>query len=470
MIFSLLEGRRLPLQPVLALAFAIRVSVFAVALLCAKDFAVFHLKDTGTYLQPAAELLATGTFSTNGVPEIMRTPGYPLLLAIGLKLGHVEGVTILLQILLSCLTCYLVYSITKQVFEQESAAVCAAFLFSIEPLSVLHSCLLLSDTLFVFFLVAALERLIRACQQGQLRHWLLSGLALAAAVYTRPVGYFLPLGLMFVLLTWAIVKKERKLLLNTALFCLMTMSLIGFWQVRNTLATGYAGFSTTSEIVLYFYHSGAVKAQQQGVPFYQVVEQLGYYDSDIYFRHHPEQQTWLPAQRYAYLRSEGVKSLLQTPGLYAQIYGRGILVMLLDPGVVEYLKLFQQYRKSDRVLNVMAQQGMMGAAQRVVSENPSLIFWGGLLGLLLLSFYLFSFIGLSSTTLRTNLPLGLLLSTCFYFILVSGGIVAVSRFRAPLMPFMSVFAGQGLIVLLAWRRSKNLGPSQHGLALNADAQ
>ena len=140
---------------VLALAFAIRVSVFAVALLCAKDFAVFHLKDTGTYLQPAAELLATGTFSTNGVPEIMRTPGYPLLLAIGLKLGHVEGVTILLQIMLSCLTCYLVYSIAKQVFEPERTAVCAAFLFSIEPLSVLHSCLLLSDTLFVFFLAAA---------------------------------------------------------------------------------------------------------------------------------------------------------------------------------------------------------------------------------------------------------------------------------------------------------------------------
>ena len=247
------------------------------------------------------------------------------------------------------------------------------------------------------------------------------------------------------------------------------MGLIGLWQVRNTLVTGYAGFSTTSEIVLYFYHSGAVKAQQQGMPFYEVVEQLGYYDSDVYFRNHPEQQTWTAGQRYAYLRGEGFKTLLQTPGLYTQIYGRGILVMMLDPGVVEYLKLFRQYRKSDRVINVIAKQGVMAAIQRVIGENPNLIFLGGLLGLLLLGFYLLSLAGLSSATLRTSLPLVLLLCTCFYFIAVSGGIVAVSRFRAPLMPFISVFAAQGLIVLSAWRRAKKSGLNHFSPALNADA-
>ena len=103
-----LKGRLLSLKSVLALAFVVRVSVFAAALWCAKDYAVFYAKDTGTYLQPATELLATGNFATNGVAEIMRTPGYPLLLAMGLKLGHVELVTIFLQIifpseLLTCL-------------------------------------------------------------------------------------------------------------------------------------------------------------------------------------------------------------------------------------------------------------------------------------------------------------------------------------------------------------------------------
>ncbi len=469
MKFFQLEGRYLSLRSVLALAFVLRVSVFAAALWCAKDYSVFHSKDTGTYLQPAAELWATGTFSTNDTPEIMRTPGYPVLLAVGMKLGHVEFVTIWLQILLSCLSCYLVYAIAKQVFDSERAAVGAAFLFSLEPLSILHSCLLLSDTLFVFLLVASLHWLIRACQRGRLIDWLLAAVALAGAVYTRPVGYFLPLGVTLVLLIWAMIQKERKLLPSTAVFCLLTMSLIGLWQLRNVLATGYAGFSTTSEIVLYFYHSGAVKAQQQGVPFYQVVEQLGYYDSELYFRRHPEQQSWTTSQRYAYLRGEGLKTLTQTPGLYAQVYVRGILVMLLDPGVVEYLRLFQQYRKSDRVLNVMAKHGMLAAAQRVVTENPSLIFWGGLLGLLLLSFYLLSLIGLKGTSLHANLPLVLLLCVCFYFIALSGGIVAVSRFRAPLMPFISVFAGQGLMSLRAWRKAKNLGPSQADLALNADA-
>lgn len=455
MKFFQVAGRLLSLRFILALAFALRLSVFLAALWYAKDYSVFYSKDTATYLQPAAELLVTGTFSTNGMPEIMRTPGYPLLLTIGLKLGQVEFITILLQILLSCLTCYLVYAIARRVFESDPAGICAAFLFSIEPLSILYSCLLLSDTLFVFLLVLALERLIRAYQQGQFSNWLFAALTLAGAVYTRPVGYFLPIGLAAVLGTWAIAKKDRKLLLATAVFCLITMSVLGIWQVRNKVAANYAGFSTTSEIVLYFYHAGAVIAQQQGRPFYEVVEQLGYYDSDLYLRKHPEQQDWSSGERYAYLRREGVKTLLQTPGLYTQIYARGILVMLLDPGVVEYLKLFQQYRKSDRLLNVMAKQGMLAAIERVVAENPSLILLGGGLGLLLLGFYSLSLNGLRRISLRANLPLMLLLGTCFYFIAVSGGIIAVSRFRAPLMPFISIFAGQGGIALWAWKSAKN---------------
>ncbi|MFN7927560.1 MAG: glycosyltransferase family 39 protein [Blastocatellia bacterium] len=455
---------------ILACAFALRVGVFAAALWCAKDYTIFYAKDSATYLLPATALLTTGTFSTEQRTEIMRTPGYPLLLLPGIKLGHVELITILLQILLSCGTCYLVYATARHVFQEERSAIFAALLFSLEPLSILHSVLLLSDTLFVFFVVAALNRLLCAWQEGHWANWVGAALALAGAVYTRPVGYFLPLVLTLVLMVWASVKRERKTLFRAAAFGLLTMSLLIAWQVRNWLATGYAGFSTTSELVLYFYHSGAVKAQQQGLPFYEVVEQLGYYDSAVYFRQHPDQQTWTPGRRYAYLRSEGLRTLQQSPGISAQLYTRGILVMLLDPGVVEYLRLFQQYRKSDRVMNVMAKQGMLAAAQRVIGENPKLIFFGGLLGGGLLGFYLLSWIGLGRVSLRTNFPLLILLSVGFYFIAVSGGLIAVSRFRLPLMPLLSIFAGQGISRCWDWAKRKNLGRNRTDFALKTESQ
>jgi 4-amino-4-deoxy-L-arabinose transferase-like glycosyltransferase len=456
------------LWSVLALAFVIRVAVFLAAWWNANDYAVFHAKDTATYLQPAAELLATGRFTAGSQSELMRTPGYPLLLTLSLAVGHVELVTILLQIVLSCLTCWLVYVLARQLFGNERTALCAAFLFSLEPLSILHSCLLLSDTLFVFLLAAALTGLVRYCQQRRFSALLLAALALAAAIYTRPVGYFLPLGLTLLLFAWALAKKDRRLLQHAAVFCLLAMSLVGLWQVRNRLATGYAGFSTTTEIVLYFYHGGAVQARQQGVPFYQVVEQLGYYDPEIYFRLHPEQQAWTPEQRYAYLRSEGFKTLRQAPATAAQVYGQGVVVMLLDPGVIEYLKLFRHYQKSERLLNVLARQGLLAALRQTIVENPRLVFWGLLLGALLGSFYLLSMVGLNGVLLRAHLPLLLLLGTCFYFIAVSGGIVAVGRFRAPVMPFLSVFAGQGLALLLARAQTKRAGRNQAGLAPPAD--
>lgn len=59
-----------------------------------------HAPDTSGYLEPAAEMLSAGTFTRGGKPEIVRTPGYPLLLLPGLLVDRVEDVTVLLQALL----------------------------------------------------------------------------------------------------------------------------------------------------------------------------------------------------------------------------------------------------------------------------------------------------------------------------------------------------------------------------------
>jgi Dolichyl-phosphate-mannose-protein mannosyltransferase len=82
------------------------------------------------------------------VPEILRTPGYPLLLIPGLLLDRLELVTISLQIMLTCLTMYMVYRIAQLLFECENAAIVAAALFAIEPVSILCTSKVVTDTLF----------------------------------------------------------------------------------------------------------------------------------------------------------------------------------------------------------------------------------------------------------------------------------------------------------------------------------
>ena len=88
------------LMGVLALALVLRVAMFTVTFASDPALTASHGGDTDSYLGPAQGLVQTGKFSQQGTPEIKRTPGYPLLLALGIRTGQVEIFAIWIQILL----------------------------------------------------------------------------------------------------------------------------------------------------------------------------------------------------------------------------------------------------------------------------------------------------------------------------------------------------------------------------------
>lgn len=119
--------------------------------------AAFTAPDTRTCGGPATELLHHGTFTTQGRPEVFRTPGYPLLLLPGLGTGQLTAVTIAIQIALSLLTVAGVFALALAVTVTENAraAAAAAGVYAVEPLSVEYASLLLTETLFTALLVCA---------------------------------------------------------------------------------------------------------------------------------------------------------------------------------------------------------------------------------------------------------------------------------------------------------------------------
>lgn len=437
------------LKLVLLLAFLLRCSIALSALLLLHDPTAYHAKDTGSYLQPALELVAAGSFTTYGAPELFRTPGYPLLLSLGVWLGHVEFITITLQILLSCATTYFVFLLARELFADARIATWSAFAYSLEPISIISSNWLLSDTLFTFLLAAALFCLIRFVKAGQPIFLGLSAIIYALAVYVRPIGYFLPLALAAVLLVWAIVKREKKLLAYAVAFGLLSFAFIGAWQLRNKAETGYAGFSAAVDYNLYFHQVAALKAKEQRVPFYQVMDELGFYSREKYLSKNPEQQTWSLAQQYEFMRSEGVKATWRDPLVAANVYLHGLVISLFDPGASEYLRLFRLYPQSGKILNGVVSEGIIATTIKLVATNPLLSILTGLLGMMLLTYYTLTFIGLKSGTTQFNLPMWLLLTTGIYLLALSGGTIAASRFRLPVMIVVCILTGQGLSIALS---------------------
>ena len=162
------ERTRNSIWSVLVLALIIRLAFPVLVAGLAESPKVFHAADSGLYLNPAISLIKTGKFVAspdNPTPEITRTPGYPVFLLPAVILGKVELVAIAMQILVSCLTVYLVYRIGLLLFAKNPTAIlCALFYTSIEPLSVIFTSLIMTETLFTCLLAACVFFLLRYLQ------------------------------------------------------------------------------------------------------------------------------------------------------------------------------------------------------------------------------------------------------------------------------------------------------------------
>jgi len=439
-----------PISFVVLVAFFVRLPVALAAFFTAKDYSGFHHNDTISYLIPAMELSTSAQFTTNGLAEILRTPGYPLFLVPGILLNNPEVVTIFLQILVNCLTLYLVFKISLLLFKKSEIAIICALMFAVEPISILYTSKLLAETLFTCLTTLALYFLLKYLGTRSLNKLLISAVALAASAYVRPISYFLPIVLTGFLLAWVVLKMQKnlRLLIHTGLFILVSMGLIGLWQIRNKIQTGYGGFAAISDTNLYFYQGASVLAAQQGVSYNEMRNKMGYYKEDIYLQFHPEQHRWERSHRYAYMRNKGVKILIDSPFTYAKIHLKGMIRTLLDPAATEYLKLYKLYPESGGLLGTIIDKGLIKTVLYLFKEKP-LIFWSNvLLGILLIAYYLFGLGALVSKNFSFNAPTLAVLCIAIYFIIISGGPNSLNRFRHPIMPLTCVLGGYGLSLFL----------------------
>lgn len=450
------QTERFPLA-IFAFAVLVRVLVPVTAYLFTSDPQVFYSPDTMSYIQPTQELLSGGTFSVNGKTELHRTPGYSLMLAPGIAANHVEIVTIALQILISASSVWLVFLISLEIFSSYRAALIAAWLYAIEPLSVLYTSKLLTETWFATLLLLSMYFLIRHLKlqrtgAGPVTKCLfISAAALAGATYVRPVSYFLPicifLGWVLVILLahWTTRVSSVAVKLTSAIgFVIVSMSLIAAWQVRNFVQTGYSGFSGVQDANLYFYLGAATLASIEGKSYYAVQESLGYNNEEIYFSKHPEQKTWPEAKVLRFQGEEGRRILLQDPLTYLKIYSKGTLLLVFDPGAVELLKLYKLYEEGGGLLGAIHDRGIIGVSLDLLERNP-LFFWSNVvIALYLFPILGFAVVGLARRTVRTRTGILLLLGVIAYLIAISAGPQSYSRFRHPIMPFLCILAGIGM--------------------------
>ena len=156
--------------------------------------------DSAEYVALARGLANTGRFVPLDAagrplagPDTWRTPGYPVFLAIVIRLAGDGALALLIaQQIIAAATVPMVWSLVRR-FASPRWSMLAAVAWLLDPFRLYYSLWLLAETLFVFVLLAAVLVYVRTRQRG----WTLSGslvigLLAGALVLIRPAGLLLP--------------------------------------------------------------------------------------------------------------------------------------------------------------------------------------------------------------------------------------------------------------------------------------
>jgi hypothetical protein len=442
--------------PIIAAA-VVRLTLLVIALARNGSSALFQI-DPGTYLEPGRNLILHGCFAVDGVPDLFRTPGYPLFLAITSLAGFPAAAVA--NVILSVFTVFLVWRLAWTVFGDNRIALGAAWIFAFEPMSVIYSVCLTSEALFLALFLLSIERLAAFLREHRLPVLAAAGLWLAAATFVRPVTYYLPValavGLSLVLARVPVLRWKAP-----AVLLISVLPWLAAWQLRNWVETGYSGFSSVTEVNLYFLNAAEVTARVEHRSFSEVSRSLGYlgglnygeqaYLYQPYIALHPEQAGWSQGSRLSFMRSEAFHVIRAHYGVYLQqCVFMPLFKTIINPGAGNFNHLL--YPEDPGPNAGLVNENPVRLVIRLIKEYPwaaaqRLVFEFVLFGLYLLAARGIIFVarGVSLDRIH-NQCFWMLLGTSLYLLAITGiggGPGADARYRLPIMPVVCILAAAG---------------------------
>jgi hypothetical protein len=446
----MLKNWKFSLLHILLCAFILRAFLALMALWLAGSWEVFYRGDSLDYVNVAREMLAHGTFTTHhGEPYMIRTPGYPLLILPTLLVSPYEGALIFIQILLSCATVYVVYHIGFLLTQQRKMALTGALLMALEPLSIVFSTLILTETLFtllVSVLVLVCVRYLRMHTHGIKECVWIAGV-LIALIYVRPAGLYLPLVVAGIMIATGIMHKEKHVILHAGIIVLVTYVVVGAWIVRNGMHTGDYTFSTISKVNI---SANAFKVLEEahGKPLQSLYQT---------YQNRPETilDSRLSVDFDALKHGRYMEIFLRYFWVSAKVYATGLVSIFIGGGGTDYFRLFN-IQSNNTALMQSITNGFQEFGAHLSSSIPALIINGVLVGYIVICYGLVGGCALKTPPITIRrVEMWLVLLIIAYFVAISGGVFGYSRFRLPIMPLVCVFAGMGAMGLCGWIKAKS---------------
>ncbi len=427
---------------------------------------VILTSDAQLYHVLGSHLASTGTFMADPV----RTPAYTCYIAAFYAVGGVHPwIVIASQLVLDAFIACLCFVFASSLLGRRAGAV-AGILYAFDPSANLSANMLMSDTLFTFFLVGASILALRAwAPHGSpiaarkppaggsgLPMQLLAALLLGLATLTRPVAlYFVPMYAVIVLRQYrgAILNGLARVAGMSAVFLLVLTP----WVLRNVQEYGVVGISSSGALNMLFLYAVPAESLHSGVSAVQAVRNI-----EVWGGVSPE--LFRDGRRNLYeqhleIGRLGRQYLLAHPTDLVRATLLGMAQMFVGSGSGGYSTLIGTGTGITDLKDAVAEHGLLQGLRMMVAEKGRLE-----KGVMVLNTaihivqYLLVLAGLWA--LRGRALRGAFLPLLIFLVLYSAiiGAAGVIRFKVPMVPFYLVYAGAGATAIIdlvnARRRAK----------------
>jgi len=193
------------------------------------------LEDSKTYIDIARYFLGVNAAGADDL--LLAGPGYGILLAASFKLfGFGCYPILIMQIIISSLSCVLIYKISFLLLNNRKISLIAGVLAAISLTSISLSNAVLSDSIFFFLLTLAIYNYLIGFNHNLWKPFVICGLLLGLATLVRSVGLFFPavLIIMALILPLRTDSFQRKSLFIKAIVSGLIIIIVALpWAIKN---------------------------------------------------------------------------------------------------------------------------------------------------------------------------------------------------------------------------------------------